>query len=77
MEIPTAGGTGMGYITLMPQNYFVFTNFRASTNYYNAVNAANVFGVGRRRRPVSCPSFPTTLPFRFSGDKTTRIATYR
>ena len=35
----------MGYITLMPSNYFVLTNIRASTNYDNAVSKSQVFGI--------------------------------
>lgn len=56
--IPTAGGTQMGYITLMPQNYFVLTNFRASTNYDNAVSQSVWSGIGGATQPA-----PGVLPF--------------
>lgn len=61
VKIPTAGGTGMGYVTLQPQSYFVFTNFRASTNYDNAVFDADVFGGGAAAPAGLIPPFPNNF----------------
>ena len=58
ITIGAAGGTGYGYTTIMPQNYFVLTNFRASSNYDNAVSSVGVFaGFGSTQAPADLEPF--------------------
>lgn len=57
VTIPTAGGTGYGYVTLRPDDFFVFTNFRASTNYDNFVSDGIYWHGGTPQAPA------TLLPF--------------
>lgn len=57
VEIDSAGGTGFGAVVLNPGQYFMLTNFRASTNYDNAVNSG-VFGPA-----ATVPTAGGFLPF--------------
>lgn len=50
--IDAAGGTGFGAVTLNPQQYFMLTNFRASTNYDNAVSNSGIFDPGGTAIPA-------------------------
>jgi len=61
ISIPQAGGTQNGYVTLMPLNYFVLTNFRASTNYDNAVTSAAFAKIGGQASALIRPFIPNNF----------------
>lgn len=56
--ISAANGSNLGYITLQPEHYFIFTAFRAVTNYDNA---GGVFSTADSAPILAMPTVPNNF----------------